>query len=75
MDILLDDDEIPYKPDGEKEELYCDIGARDKSIYLEGAKAQLKKLVDYMDSPCTHELGWIYKWSCPLCRDAVKEEA
>ncbi|KKN31131.1 hypothetical protein LCGC14_0827050 [marine sediment metagenome] len=44
--MLLDNEEIPYKPDGAKDEYYGDIGARDKGIYLEGAKAQLKKMVE-----------------------------
>ena len=47
--ILLNDDEIPYKPDGHNEEFYGDIGARDKSIYLEGANAAVKKIVEYLD--------------------------
>ena len=48
-DFWLTDKEIPYKPDGDKDEIYCDIGARDKGIFLEGVKAEAKKLVEWLD--------------------------
>ena len=36
--------ECPYKPDNDNDELYCDIGARDQSIFEAGADAMLKAL-------------------------------
>ena len=36
--------ECPYKPDGDKDELYCDIGARDGNIFEAGADAMLEAL-------------------------------
>lgn len=46
--ILLTDEEIPYGPDNDYNEYYGDIGARDKAIFLEGAKAQLKKVEEWL---------------------------
>lgn len=35
--------EIRYKPDGDKDEIYCDIGEFKRMIFLQGARVQLKK--------------------------------
>ena len=37
-------------------------------------KAQLKKVYEWLISPCEHELGWCHKFSCPLCRDVLLKE-
>ena len=75
--ILLTDEEIPYKPDNEKEEMYCDIGARDKSIYTEGAQAQLKKVVEQGEKLCEHGSYQLSRKGkdCPNCWNALKQEA
>ena len=35
----------PYSPDGEDDEIYCDIGKRDMGIFETGADALLKALL------------------------------
>jgi hypothetical protein len=58
--ILLTDKEIPYEPDGENSEYWGDIGARDKGIYIEGAKAQLKKVADRIKFSHRGTDGWVF---------------
>lgn len=55
--MLLTDEENPYKADGGDTEEYLDHGARDRAIYLEGAKARLKKVVDELNPEPEHWYG------------------
>jgi len=51
----LTEEEMPYKEDGYNDEVYCDIGGRDKAIYLEG----FKKAID-LTKKAIEEAG--YRW-------------
>ena len=68
--ILLTEEEIVAEASRDKE--YCQLAV---DVGMWARKEQLKKVVEWLDSPCTHELGWLYKWSCLLCRKELKEEA
>lgn len=52
--MLLKDEEIPYKPENKNTEFWGDFGFLQQSIYKEGARAQLKKVVEWLNKPCPH---------------------